>query len=430
MADLSKIVLPSGTTYDLKDAWAREQLSSISGGVMDFLGVTTTTLTDGATTNPIKIDNKDVTATKGDVVLLDGSNKEFVFNGSAWAEFGDMTALGTLAYKNSASGNFTPAGGVSQPTFSGTPVRLVTGNISVPNRASFTGTAATVSVSGTPAGTVSKPSFSGTAATISAKGTPSGTVSKPSWTGTAATISAKGTPAGSIANTFTGTAATVSASYTPGGTVGTPTISVKTAGSTASISKPSGMQSYARALAVADPGATAPTNAVTYYSVSSETLILKQLGYTTANAVSATASQTVKTGDAAYQSSQPSWTGTAATIKGGITPAGSVTSTFTGTALTSTAAYTPSGSVGQPSFSGAELTSTYAYTPAGGVSQPSFSGAELTSTGAYTPAGSVGFSNTNKTATVTTASGDATYTPAGTVSKPTFSGTQGSVSVS
>lgn len=32
MAEISKITLPSGTSYDLKDAWAREQISSLVGG--------------------------------------------------------------------------------------------------------------------------------------------------------------------------------------------------------------------------------------------------------------------------------------------------------------------------------------------------------------------------------------------------------------
>ena len=40
----------------------------------------------------------------------------------------------------------TPAGTVSQPDFSGTPVRLVTGNIEVPSGVSFTGTSATITV--------------------------------------------------------------------------------------------------------------------------------------------------------------------------------------------------------------------------------------------------------------------------------------------
>ena len=58
--------------------------------IMNFLGTTTTTLADGGTTNPIKINNEDVSAVKGDVVV--NGNKEFVFDGSKWAEIGDVSA--------------------------------------------------------------------------------------------------------------------------------------------------------------------------------------------------------------------------------------------------------------------------------------------------------------------------------------------------
>ena len=46
MADISKITLPSGTTYNIKDEVARRAQS----GAMHWLGITTTALTDGATT--------------------------------------------------------------------------------------------------------------------------------------------------------------------------------------------------------------------------------------------------------------------------------------------------------------------------------------------------------------------------------------------
>ena len=58
--------------------------------IMNFLGTTTTALADGGTTNPIKINNQDVSAVKGDVVV--NGNKEFVFDGSKWAEIGDVSA--------------------------------------------------------------------------------------------------------------------------------------------------------------------------------------------------------------------------------------------------------------------------------------------------------------------------------------------------
>ena len=52
MANIKKITLPSGTTYDIVDQGARDLIDEMSG-YTDFLGVTTTALTDGATTNPI-----------------------------------------------------------------------------------------------------------------------------------------------------------------------------------------------------------------------------------------------------------------------------------------------------------------------------------------------------------------------------------------
>lgn len=56
--------------------------------VMNFLGTTTTSLSDGSTTQTVKIDGKDVAVTKGDVVL--SGDKEYVFDGSKWKELGDQ----------------------------------------------------------------------------------------------------------------------------------------------------------------------------------------------------------------------------------------------------------------------------------------------------------------------------------------------------
>lgn len=117
MPDISKITLPSGTTYNIKDETARQ---TIAGGVL-FRGVTTTALTDGASTNPITIAGESYTAVNGDLVLY--NSKEFLFSTSdnKWHEFGDATGLGSLAYQNSASGSFTPQGSVSKPNVSVTP---------------------------------------------------------------------------------------------------------------------------------------------------------------------------------------------------------------------------------------------------------------------------------------------------------------------
>ena len=113
MADISKITLPSGTTYNLKDTVARAAMA----GTITLIGTTTTALTDECTTNPIKINNENFTAESGHAVFY--GKKEFIFDGTKWHEFGDMSGLGTLATKNSASGSVTPSGSVSQPPFTG-----------------------------------------------------------------------------------------------------------------------------------------------------------------------------------------------------------------------------------------------------------------------------------------------------------------------
>lgn len=152
MADISKITLPNGSTYDVKDATARTQISSEAAareaaddsinntinslkssltGAMHYVGETSTALTDGSETSPIKITtrangtvvvgNTDYTPEPGDVVIY--QNKEFVYSKYAgrgvWNEFGSTGSFKALAFKDSASGSYTPAGSVSQPTFTG-----------------------------------------------------------------------------------------------------------------------------------------------------------------------------------------------------------------------------------------------------------------------------------------------------------------------
>lgn len=113
-AQISQVKIGS-SVYDIKDAYARERIAELEQ-FTDFIGVTTTALTDGATTNPITINSESVTAKKGNIVLY--GNSEFIFDGTTWHLFGDLGALGDLAYKNTASGSYTPAGSVSAPTIS------------------------------------------------------------------------------------------------------------------------------------------------------------------------------------------------------------------------------------------------------------------------------------------------------------------------
>ena len=258
--------------------------------------------------------NFPTTGEDGKIYIDEATNKTYRWSGSAYVEISASLALGSTA-STAAKGNHThtvshtPAGSVSRPTFTGTKA-----------------TGLTVS-----------PASSGTATY-----TPAGTVSQPTFTGTAATIS-------------------VSKSYTPAGSVSTPTISVKTAGSTTTVNSITAV-------------GTLPSLTVTNQTVVTGTSVSNEvMSFTTATNGSASgwsagtlptkgANTTVKTGDAAYQSSQPSFTGTATTI-------------------TSTGSYTPAGSVSQPTFTGTgKRLILQDYTPAGTVSQPTFTGTAATLT--------------------------------------------------
>lgn len=131
--DISKIKVGS-TSYNIKDAAARTDISNLQGAVAAleggqyFLGVTTTALENGSTTATVSIDGNDVTATNGNVAIY--GNKEFIFDGTQWYEFGDLSTIGDLGYKDNASASYTPAGSnaASAVTFTGqTDADFVTG---------------------------------------------------------------------------------------------------------------------------------------------------------------------------------------------------------------------------------------------------------------------------------------------------------------
>lgn len=160
MADISKITLPSGQVYNIKDTQARASIetieSSITGG-LHYLGVTTTALVDDSNTNPITIGGKSVTAKTGDIVIY--GKLEFVFSDTdnKWHEFGSTGSLKALAFKDNAQATYTPGGSVTTPT--------------------FTGDEETLSTQVTPSGSVAISVGSGTA-----NYTPAGTVSQPTTT--------------------------------------------------------------------------------------------------------------------------------------------------------------------------------------------------------------------------------------------------------
>lgn len=534
MADISKITLPNGNTYDIKDSWARSEilgLEAIDNGVK-LVGVTTTALTDGATTSSIQVNGSTYTPVKGDLIFApttagDTSTKEFLYDGENWHLLDALNSYGSLATKNAVSVKYDKAS-VNTKTFTGTAVRLVTGNIPVPATytSTFTGTEGTVEVSGTangnittttattenktatvapassgtatytPAGTVTQPTFTGSELTSTGSFKPAGTVAAPTFTGTgvrlvtgnisvptsaalanrAVTASATYTPAGGVSLSTTSTAPAITGTVSTTSTGNTfqikgsnaaPTISVKTAGTTDTI-QPASSTTVAKTVVAAAPGATAPANSLTYYSVSDETLSLYQLGYTTGASITLGTAKTFKTGDAAYQSTAPTFTGqyvkltngafdlptgasfsgTEATISssgnvtsGTVTLTNSNKSTTVSPAASGEATYTPAGTNSAPGFTGTSATVTVKGTPDGTVSQPTFSGTgvrlvtgniavpktytstfsggTISASGNFTPAGTVATSTAttaNKTTTVSkAASGDTTFTPEGTI---------------
>lgn len=96
-------------TYDIEDEYARQRIAEL-GSAVYWMGVTTTTLSDGSETNPITIGGESVTAEVGGMAQYDAV--EYVWNGTSWQEMGHGN-FGSLAFKSSASGSFTPQGSVS-----------------------------------------------------------------------------------------------------------------------------------------------------------------------------------------------------------------------------------------------------------------------------------------------------------------------------
>ena len=133
MATLSNLSY-GGVSYEIKDAAARSAIDALQK-YTNYLGVTTTELTDGASTNPITINGDSVTAKKGEIANY--GSKEFIFNGSVWQEFGDLSGLGSLAFKDSASGTATVA--AQNVTVSSQTITIPGQNVTVSANATVSG---------------------------------------------------------------------------------------------------------------------------------------------------------------------------------------------------------------------------------------------------------------------------------------------------
>ena len=174
--------------------------------------------------------------------------------------------------------------------------------------------------------------------------TPSGTVSQPTFTGESTTSTGKFTPSGSVSLTNSNQSATVApaesgtATYTPAGSVSAPTISVASAGATTTVNSITAV-------------GTLPELTTT---VSNGTLTI---GWSAGTLPTKGSNTTVKTGDASYSATAPSFTGTGVRL---VTDDISVPSSasFSGTEGNVSVTGTPSGTVSQPSFTGTADTVT------------------------------------------------------------------------
>lgn len=337
MADISKITLPSGTTYNFKDEVARQAaaagvsfvISTDAGStpkdvtwIKNGTTITGTLVASASTVGAFYLVPTTTAAGKDIyseyVTIKQGSGSSLSYS---WEKIGttdiDLSALGDLAYKDAATGNYTPEGSVSKPT--------------------FTGSSMTSTGEFTPSGTVSKPTFSGTEGNLSVSGTPAGTIG----------------------------VGTGSANYTPGGTVAAPTVTVTPATATKYVAS-----SATGGGSVTAGSAASCTLPVLQTSVSNETLVLSwTAGSFTANTPTAVtlpsfSSQTIVSGITKAEATAPAFTGTGVNLK------------FTGTTMNSTGKFTPAGSVSQPSFTGTEGSVSVSGTPSGDVSKPTFSGTQ------------------------------------------------------
>ena len=316
MADIKTITLPSGNTYNFCDQGARDLIAELLN-YTTYLGVTTTALTDGSTTNPIMIDGESVTATNGCIATY--QSDEFIYNGTIWQKFGNLSGLGDLAYKDTASGSFTPQGNISVGTASAKhPVSAASSGTTTYTPEGSVGLVST----GGQAYAVSKAS-SGTA-TYTPEGnvgltTTATSISLERGTGTSSNYTVKETKTVTVGTssttpTITLAEGTSSTGYQITGSVSTPTISVTPSTTTVN--------------SITDVG-TLPTFTAT---VANENLTL---GFTQGTLPTKGSDTTVATGISSASSTQPTFTGgyVKATSSSVTTPTGSSTITYDYTTL-------------------------------------------------------------------------------------------------
>jgi hypothetical protein len=190
----------------------------------------------------VVIGGSNVTATTGSIVI--NGSKEYIYDGSKWQLFGDLSALsnqlGKLAYYDSATGSYTPAGTI------------------------LTGT-----------GTL----------TSKSKYTPAGTITLTSATTTVKFSTTSTAPTGAATATY--------GNYKPGGTV---TVTASRSTSSATVLTNVTGNSLVSGLTTAAPATATPTNGVNYTKVNDHNLNLLYLVQSKENAISSTTTTSALTG--------------------------------------------------------------------------------------------------------------------------------------
>lgn len=284
----------------------------------------------------------------------------------------------------------TPTGTVEISTGSDSSSYTPSGEISTPV---FTGTQGSISVSGIPTGNISFDIGSG-----NVNYTPAGTVSTPNFTGSTGEVSVAGTPTGNVIITSTELSSGDEPTYTPEGTISiNPVVELNTT-TVKPVSSVGSLAQCSMPTLSFDPGTDLDDNLVISWTNGS---------YVQGTLPSLGEDVTVATGVKTVSASG-TFTGEGTKLN----------ATFTGNSLLSTGSFTPEGSVSQPtfngtgvdleaSFTGTSFESTGTYTPTGIISKPTFTGTEVELVGSFT-GDTLELSNT--------------YTPSGTVSQPEFIG--------
>ena len=192
MPYISKVKLPGDTTiYDIKDQEARDLLAQVSN-YTHYLGVTSTAITDGGTAGNISIGGTTWTKgteyseenhvyTTGCIVTANNATSytpdEFICSTDGkWQKFGNLGDLGALAYKDSASGSYTPSVTGSKGTLAVASKTIAAADVAVTlSTTAITGATSFKAVNTlgniTYGYSISSATFTGTSATVSVAGT-------------------------------------------------------------------------------------------------------------------------------------------------------------------------------------------------------------------------------------------------------------------